>query len=69
MLTTDDAIKQGLAEVIKTGNFKLPDIPTNVLGLIGISGGSYVISKGIQKAGTASSAAPPVVTPPKDPPG
>ena len=69
MLTTDDAIKQGLAEVIKAGNFKLPDIPTNVLGLIGISGGSYVISKGIQKAGTAGSAAPPVVTPPKDPPG
>lgn len=49
MLTNDDAIKSGLAEAIKAGNFRLPDIPTNVLGLIGISGGSYVISKAIQK--------------------
>ncbi len=27
----------------------LPEIPANVLGLIGISGGSYVLAKGIQK--------------------
>ena len=27
----------------------LPDLPNNVLTLLGISGGSYVLSKGIQK--------------------
>jgi dolichyl-phosphate-mannose--protein O-mannosyl transferase len=27
-----------------------PDIPPGVLGLIGISGGTYVVSKGIQKS-------------------
>ena len=27
-----------------------PDIPPEILALLGISGGSYVISKGIQKA-------------------
>jgi hypothetical protein len=30
--------------------FQLPDIPSGVLGLIGLSGGSYVIAKGIQKS-------------------
>jgi hypothetical protein len=34
----------------------LPDVPTNVLTLLDISGGSYVLSKGIQK--TAEVAAP-----------
>jgi len=33
-----------------SGNFQLPEIPTGVLGLIGLSGGSYVIAKGIQKS-------------------
>ena len=33
----------------------LPSIPAGVLGLIGISGGSYVISKGIQKSADANS--------------
>lgn len=28
---------------------KFPDIPAEVLALLGISGGSYVVSKGIQK--------------------
>jgi len=28
----------------------LPDMPSGVLGLVGISGGSYVLSKGIQKS-------------------
>jgi hypothetical protein len=32
--------------------FSLPGIPTTVLGLIGISGGSYLLSKGIQAAAT-----------------
>jgi hypothetical protein len=32
----------------------LPDIPSGVLGLIGISGASYVIAKGIQKSASAS---------------
>jgi hypothetical protein len=29
---------------------KFPDIPPGVLGLMGISGGAYVVSKGIQKS-------------------
>ena len=32
------------------GNGKFPDIPPGVLGLMGISGGAYVVSKGIQKS-------------------
>jgi uncharacterized BrkB/YihY/UPF0761 family membrane protein len=32
------------------GDGKFPDIPPGVLGLMGISGGSYVVSKGIQKS-------------------
>jgi hypothetical protein len=36
---------------IDSGSFI--DIPNGVLGLIGISGGSYVISKGIAKNGAA----------------
>jgi p-aminobenzoyl-glutamate transporter AbgT len=35
---------------------KLVDIPANVLGLIGISGGSYVASKVVQKAADTSQA-------------
>jgi hypothetical protein len=31
-------------------NLALPNIPPNVLGLIGISGASYVVAKGIQKS-------------------
>src|SRR5262245_47466850 len=31
-----------------------PDIPNTVLGLLGISGGSYVVSKGIQKSAERS---------------
>jgi hypothetical protein len=31
----------------------LPDVPSGVLGLIGISGGSYLVSKGIQKSAEA----------------
>lgn len=30
-------------------NNEIPEIPDNVLTLLGISGGTYVISKGIQK--------------------
>jgi hypothetical protein len=33
----------------------LPDIPSGVLGLIGISGASYVVAKGIQKSADAGS--------------
>ncbi len=73
MLTTDDTITKGLADAIAKGTFKLPDIPTNVLGLMGISGGSYVISKRIRKAADSGGApagggtvaqAIPVVSPP-----
>lgn len=34
---------------------QLPDIPTTVLGLIGISGASYVVAKGIQKSADVGS--------------
>jgi hypothetical protein len=33
----------------------LPEIPTTVLGLIGISGASYVVAKGIQKSADVGS--------------
>jgi hypothetical protein len=43
--------------VLKTTDLtKLPDIPPTVLGLIGVSGGSYVIAKGIQKNADANAA-------------
>jgi hypothetical protein len=32
------------------GAAKLPDVPPSVLALLGISGGSYILSKGIQSA-------------------
>jgi hypothetical protein len=35
------------------GGVNLPNIPPGVLGLIGISGGSYLVSKGIQKTAEA----------------
>jgi hypothetical protein len=50
---------EGGGTVLTTdGVLNLPNIPAGVLGLIGISGGSYLVSKGIQKtaeAGAASS--------------
>ena len=33
----------------KTGGIGWPDVPNSVLGLLGISGGTYLTSKGIQK--------------------
>lgn len=42
--------------VLSSGRF--PDISPEILGLLGISGGSYVISKGIQKSGEGGSKAP-----------
>lgn len=42
-----------LATLIKDGKIMLPDIPPTVLGLIGISGASYVVAKGIQKSSDA----------------
>jgi hypothetical protein len=64
MLTAVGAAKEALAknaadpaalEKLKqaadaVANFQLPQIPAGVLGLIGLSGGSYVIAKGIQKS-------------------
>lgn len=37
----------------------LPTIPESVLGLIGISGGSYLVSKGIEKSGETTATTPP----------
>lgn len=37
-------------KLASAGTLVLPEIPNGVLGLIGISGGSYVASKGIQKS-------------------
>lgn len=36
---------------IEAGTFV--EVPESVLGLLGISGGSYIVSKGIQKSGSA----------------
>ena len=43
---------------VQAGN-NLPAIPGEVLGLIGISGGSYVVSKGIQKTSEQKDASAP----------
>jgi len=44
------------AALVKDGNpIPLPNIPSGVLGLIGISGGSYVVAKAIQKSADAGS--------------
>lgn len=43
---------------------KFPDVPNGVLALLGISAGSYVVSKGIQMSGSPDDQAPEVkVTP------
>jgi|GEM_PF-1511969 len=42
-------------KLIEGGVLQLPNIPAGVLGLIGISGGSYVIAKGIQISGAGDS--------------
>ncbi len=42
--------------VLSNGSF--PEISPEILGLLGISGGSYVISKGIQKSGESAPGAP-----------
>ena len=34
--------------LIVVANKAVPDVPTSIVGLLGVSGGSYVISKGIQ---------------------
>jgi hypothetical protein len=49
--------KVDFSQLLKDGKpIPLPDIPPTVLGLIGISGASYVVAKGIQKsAGDLSS--------------
>ena len=44
--TAFDAVQKTI-----TSRFCLPTIPESVLGLIGISGGSYLVSKGIQTVG------------------
>ncbi len=46
---------------------KFPEIPTNVLTLLGISASTYGVSKGIQ-AGSKNGAAKPTTTPPPTPP-
>jgi hypothetical protein len=48
-------VTKDAATFIKDGKVLLPDIPGNVLGLIGISGASYVVAKAIQKSTDAGS--------------
>jgi hypothetical protein len=48
-------VTKDVGTFIKDGKILLPDIPGNVLGLIGISGGSYVVAKAIQKSTDAGS--------------
>jgi uncharacterized membrane protein len=50
-----------LVLTLESGEF--PKLDPNILGLMGISGGSYLVSKGIQKA-TADNQ--PAAAPPKD---
>ncbi len=50
------ATERGGSDLITDGVLNLPNIPPGVLGLIGISGGSYLVSKGIQKTAEASAA-------------
>jgi hypothetical protein len=46
-----------------SGTAAFPDIPASIMGLLGISGGSYVVSKGIQFSNPASlTSARPTVT-------
>lgn len=47
---TDPVGIKAAGDAIAAGKSLLPDVPSGVLGLIGISGGSYVIAKGIQKS-------------------
>jgi hypothetical protein len=49
-------------------DLKLPDIPNGVLGLIGISGGSYIGSKVIQMVGDTSNGGQPAPQPQPAPP-
>jgi hypothetical protein len=48
--------------LVLCGNCKFPDVPANVLVLLGISASTYGVSKGIQ----ATSDAPPKGTPPSE---
>jgi len=45
----------------------LPEIPANVVVLLGVSGGSYVLSKGIQRAAETSQANAAQPSPPASP--
>lgn len=42
-----EALRQVMAEAVKS-KYCLPEVPNSVLGLIGISGGSYLLAKGLQ---------------------
>ena len=48
---------------------KFPDIPANVLTLLGISASTYAVSKGIQAGGKNGAAKPTSTPPPPPPPG
>jgi hypothetical protein len=50
---------------IEAGTFV--DIPVNVLALLGISGGSYVLSKSVSPGGALNRAAEKTESPPKKP--
>jgi hypothetical protein len=52
---------------IEAGTFV--DIPSNVLALIGISGGSYLVSKGVSASKSATPPLPKRTRPSKDPSG
>ena len=56
LFVTGTVAKIDFAALLKDGKpIPLPDIPPSVLGLIGISGASYVVAKGIQKSADAGS--------------
>jgi hypothetical protein len=50
--------------LVVVGGAGLPEVPGSVLALLGISAGTYGISKGIQAAGSLPSKSPAPATPP-----
>jgi hypothetical protein len=72
---TDNAVKSGVAVInnlnAKCNVFGLPEVPGSVLALLGISGGSYLLSKGItaMTGPTAPTPAPTAIQGPKGDPG
>jgi uncharacterized BrkB/YihY/UPF0761 family membrane protein len=51
-----------IAHLANAATATLPDVPAGVMGLLGISAGSYVLGKGIEKAAQTAGQPPPSVS-------